>query len=121
MQSAGNHFSWVYYFRGELCSQDKIQITNIGNKKKTIFFLFFSGPRTRASPQPKPLFGGENSYIDDYYTGDIFAVFEEADNFENAFIMFYAPWDADCIRSAKIIEAIAKVFIYNDIYFAVIK
>ena len=60
------------------------------------------------------------SFIDDYYTGDIFAVFEEADNFENAFIMFYAPWDADCIRSAKIIEAIAKVFIDSDIYFAAI-
>jgi len=82
--------------------------------------ILASGPRTRASPQPRPLFGGENSYIDDYYTGDIFAVFEEADNFENAFIMFYAPWDADCVRSAKIIEAIAKVFIDNDIYFAAI-
>jgi len=82
--------------------------------------ILASGPRTRASPQPRPLFGGENSYIDDYYTGDIFAVFEEADNFENAFIMFYAPWDADCIRSAKIIEAIAKVFIDSDIYFAAI-
>ena len=34
--------------------------------------------------------------------------------------MFYAPWDADWVRSGKIIEAIAKVFIDNDIYFAAI-
>ena len=81
---------------------------------------YFSGPKTRNSRAPKPLFGGENSYIDDYYTGDIFAAFEEANNFENALMMFYAPWDADCIRAVNIIETVAKTFIDNDVYFAAV-
>jgi len=95
-------------------------VTHGDFEKSPASSILASGPRTRASPQPRPLFGGENSYIDDYFTGDIYSVFEEADNFENAFIMFYAPWDADCIRSAKIIESIAKVFLDNDIYFAAV-
>ena len=80
----------------------------------------FKGPVTRSSRSPKPLFGGDNSYIDDYFTGDIFAAFEEANTYENAFMMFYAPWDADSIRAVKILEQVAKIFVDNDIYFAAV-
>ena len=83
------------------------------------YFLVL-GPVTRGPKSPKPLFGGENSYIDDYFTGDIFAAFEEANTFDNAFMMFYAPWDADSIRAVKILEHVAKIFVDNDIYFAAV-
>ena len=58
--------------------------------------------------------------MDDYYTGDIFSAFEEADQYENAFLMFYAPWDADCRRAKEILEVVAKTFVDNDIYFAAV-
>ena len=83
-------------------------------------YFFLTGPVTRSSRSPKPLFGGENSYIDDYFTGDIFAAFEEANTYDNAFMMFYAPWDADSIRAVKILEKVAKIFVDNDIYFAAV-
>ena len=35
-------------------------------------------------------------------------------------MMFYAPWDADCIRAVNIIETVAKTFIDNDVYFAAV-
>ncbi len=34
--------------------------------------------------------------------------------------MFYAPWDADCIRSGSVLETVAKTFLDQDIYFAAI-
>ena len=80
----------------------------------------FTGPLTRSSKAPNPLFGGSNSFIDDYFTGDIFSAFEEADDFENAFFMFYAPWDADCIRAVDTLETVAKTFLDQDIYFAAV-
>ena len=34
--------------------------------------------------------------------------------------MFYSPWDADCTRAKEILEAVAKSFVDNDIYFAAV-
>ena len=89
-----------------------------------VWILFVSiciqGPRTRTSRSPRPIFGGSQSFVDDYYTGDIFSAFEEADQYENAFLMFYAPWDADCRRAKEILEVVAKTFVDNDIYFAAV-
>ena len=87
---------------------------------KNIIIIFFTDPKTRNSRSPRPLFGGQNSYIDDYFTGDIFAAFEEANNYENALIMFYSPWDTDCIRTVDLLETVAKTFIDNDVYFAAV-
>jgi len=82
--------------------------------------ILASGPRTRTSRAPNPLFGGAESFVDDYFTGDIFSAFEEADQYENALLMFYAPWDADCTRAKEILEVVAKTFVDNDIYFAAV-
>ena len=88
---------------------------------KTDFLrCFIPGPRTRTSRAPNPLFGGAESFVDDYFTGDIFSAFEEADQYENALLMFYAPWDADCTRAKEILEVVAKTFVDNDIYFAAV-
>lgn len=86
--------------------------------KMTIQMFLFSGPRTRSSKEPRPLFNSE--FIDDFYTGDIFTAFEDADDFENAFFMFYAPWDADSIRSVEILETVAKIYADSDLYFAAV-
>ena len=89
--------------------------------EKTDFLrCFIPGPRTRTSRAPNPLFGGAESFVDDYFTGDIFSAFEEADQYENALLMFYAPWDADCTRAKEILEVVAKTFVDNDIYFAAV-
>ena len=85
-----------------------------------VILFLISGPRTRTSRTPHPLFGGPNSFVDDYFTGDIFSAFEEADQYENALLMFYAPWDADCTRAKEILEVVAKTFVDNDIYFAAV-
>lgn len=75
--------------------------------------------RTRSSPDPVPLFGG--LFVDDYYSGDVFAAFAEADLHESALIMFYAPWDADCQRAASVLEAVARaVSDTSDLYVAAV-
>jgi hypothetical protein len=40
-------------------------------------------------------FFGRHSAVDDYYGGDVYAAFAEADLHENALLFYYAPWDAD--------------------------
>ena len=82
--------------------------------------LSFLGPKTRSAPNPKPLFSSPESYIDDYFTGDILSAFSEADDYENAFFMFYSPWDADSIRAVEIFETIGKIFLDQDLYIAAI-
>ncbi len=85
-----------------------------------LILTFFLDLKTRPSRPPVPLFGGDHSYVDDYYTGDIYSAFEEADNHENAFIMFYSPWDADCLRAVQVFEAVAKKFVDMDLYVAAV-
>ena len=71
--------------------------------------------RVRHAPPPTPFFG-TNSAVDDYYGGDVYAAFAEADLHENALIFYYAPWDADSRATRKVLELIADVFADSDLY-----
>ena len=71
--------------------------------------------RVRHAPPPTPFFG-PNSAIDDYYGGDVYAAFAEADLHENALIFYYAPWDADSRATRTDLEMIAEIFAYTELY-----
>ena len=71
--------------------------------------------RVQFAPPPTPFFG-PNSAIDDYYGGDVYAAFSEADLHENALIFYYAPWDADSRLSRPVLEMLADIFADSDFY-----
>jgi hypothetical protein len=71
--------------------------------------------RVQYAPPPSPFFG-PNSAIDDYYGGDVYSAFSEADLHENALIFYYAPWDADSRAARKVLEMIADIFADSDLY-----
>ena len=50
-------------------------------------------PKIRAAAKPRPFVRGAN--VKDYFRGDVFQAFADASQFENALLMFYAPWDRE--------------------------
>ena len=57
--------------------------------------------RIQLAPPPRPFFG-RYSAVDDFYGGDVYAAFAEADLHENALLFYYAPWDADSRATRKV-------------------
>lgn len=63
----------------------------------------------------------DSSWVDDYYAGDVFAAFEEAQNHRDALFLFYAPWDVDSQRAREAVEAAADAFEdHSGLYFAAV-
>ena len=58
-------------------------------------------PKIRAAAKPRPFVRGAN--VKDYFRGDVFQAFADASQFENALLMFYAPWDRES-REARAVR-----------------
>lgn len=72
---------------------------------------------TRAAKKPKQFFA-VNSSVRDYYTGNVFTAFQDATFYESAFIMFYAPWDRECMEAREVVEEVAAYFSHSDLMVA---
>lgn len=81
---------------------------------------FFIQLSTRLAAAPSPFFE-DSSWVDDYFAGDIYAAFEEAQNHQDAFFLFYAPWDVDSMRAREAMESVSNVLEdHTQIYFAAV-
>ncbi|CAH0385053.1 unnamed protein product [Bemisia tabaci] len=68
--------------------------------------------------EPKPFFA-ENPWLNDFYHGEIHKAFSLASKEDITFVMYYAPWDADCQRSRPIFEKVARYY-HRQIHFMAI-
>lgn len=75
--------------------------------------------KERASPPPSRFFH-KNSLVEDYWRGNVFRAFQDATQFENSFIMYYAAWDADSQEARYTMEAVADFFADSDILVAAV-
>ena len=75
--------------------------------------------RIQLAPPPKPFFGPDSA-IDDFYGGDVYGAFAEADLHENALLIYYAPWDADSRAARNVLELISDIFADSDLYIGAI-
>jgi len=60
--------------------------------------------------------------VDDYYAGDVYAAFEEANNYVGgALFLFYAPWDVDSVVARDTLESVSRAFEdHTHMYFAAV-
>lgn len=56
--------------------------------------LFFSKPKVSKSPNAFPFFP-PGSYVKDWYRGQLSEAISQASEGDLAFVMYYAPWDAE--------------------------
>lgn len=75
--------------------------------------------KERASPPPARFFH-KNSLVEDYWRGNVFRAFQDATQFENSFMMYYAAWDADSQEARSTMEAVAEFFADSDILVAAV-
>ncbi|RZC27651.1 thioredoxin domain-containing protein 11 [Asbolus verrucosus] len=73
-------------------------------------------PKVSKSPAAYPFFP-KDSLVTDWYRGQITEAIEEARSSDIAFVMFYAPWDAESQAARKQFELAAK-FMYRQVAFA---
>lgn len=64
-------------------------------------------------------FFSPNSFIADSYRGELAAPFERFSESEASFVMYYAPWDAECQEMRTAIRTVAQYY-YKQVYFAAI-
>jgi len=79
----------------------------------------WSEPLTSAAKKPEPFFSS-NTSVRDYYRGDVFTGFKDASVYENAFFMFYAPWDRESQEARAQLEQVAQFFHGTDILIAAV-
>ncbi|CAG2104275.1 unnamed protein product [Medioppia subpectinata] len=77
------------------------------------------GLRTRKSPLPTKFFDEDLLPIVDYESGDLQQLSLRALQNDVSFVMYYAPWDSECIRVKKEFETVAKHY-RHQIFFAAI-
>ena len=70
-------------------------------------------PKIRAAFRPRPFLVGP--HVKDYYQGNVFQAFQDAGQFENSLLMFYAPWDRDSQEARKVMLEVGKFFSETDI------
>ncbi|RZF46737.1 hypothetical protein LSTR_LSTR002600 [Laodelphax striatellus] len=70
------------------------------------------------SPPPSPFFR-KDSYVTDYYHGELRIMLKKASEVEFMFIMYYAPWDAECQALRKEFEMVAEHH-HKQVFFAAI-
>ncbi|XP_054168129.1 thioredoxin domain-containing protein 11-like [Oppia nitens] len=75
--------------------------------------------RIRKTPNPVKFFDEDMYPIVDYELGDLKQLSLRALQNDVSFVMYYAPWDSDCIRVMKEFETIAKHY-RHQIFFAAI-
>lgn len=60
-------------------------------------------------PAAKPFFN-ESSVVLDFYKGHLGAMVDRVMSSDFSFIMFYAPWDAECQAAREEFEIVAKYY-----------
>ena len=64
--------------------------------------------RTRKTPSPSKFFISGNPFISEFEHGQLKELWSRISQNEVSFIMYYAPWDADCIRARNEIEIVSN-------------
>ncbi|XP_063903866.1 uncharacterized protein LOC135123281 isoform X2 [Zophobas morio] len=75
-------------------------------------------PKVSKSPAAYPFFP-RDSHVTDWYKGQITAAIEEARASDLAFVMFYAPWDAESQNARRELELAAK-YLHEKVAFAAV-
>lgn len=57
--------------------------------------LFFRPPKVSEIPPALPFFD-KDSLVTDWYKGELSKAFSSISLFDVSFVMYYAPWDAEC-------------------------
>lgn len=57
-------------------------------------FVYFSTPKVSKSPAAFPFFGVD-TVVKDWYRGQLSEAINQASESDLAFVMYYAPWDAE--------------------------
>ena len=70
-------------------------------------------PKIRAAARPRPFVVGP--HVKDYFTGNVFQAFQDAAQFENSLLMFYAPWDRESQEARAVLLTLGKFFSETDI------
>ena len=75
-------------------------------------------PKIRAAAKPRPFVRGAN--VKDYFRGDVFQAFADASQFENALLMFYAPWDRESQEARAVLLELAEFYAETDMLVAAV-
>ena len=75
-------------------------------------------PKIRAAFRPRPFLVGP--HVKDYYQGNVFKAFQDAGQFENSLLMFYAPWDRESQEARLVMLEVGKFFSETDILIAAV-
>ncbi|KAL3274082.1 hypothetical protein HHI36_015500 [Cryptolaemus montrouzieri] len=75
-------------------------------------------PKIGKSPAAYRFFP-ENSYITDWYRGEISEAINKARSADIAFVMFYAPWDAECQHARKEFQMVAH-YMHQEVTFSAV-
>jgi len=73
----------------------------------------------RKTRRPEPFFD-ENSLVRDYWEGNVFQAFKDAQYFESSFIMFYAHWDRESQQSRSVLQTVAHHYRNSDVLIAAV-
>lgn len=75
-------------------------------------------PKVSKSPAAYRFFP-EDAYVTDWYRGEISDAINQARSADIAFVMFYAPWDAECQHARKEFQTVAR-FMHQQITFSAV-
>ena len=70
---------------------------------------FSRPPRISKPPIARPFFN-ETSLVLDFYKGHLGALVERVTDADFSFVMYYAPWDADCQAMKEELEIVAQYY-----------
>jgi len=73
----------------------------------------------RKTRRPEPFFD-DNSLVRDYWEGNVFQAFKDAQYFESSFIMFYAHWDRESQQSRSVLQTVAHHYRNSDVLIAAV-
>lgn len=64
--------------------------------------------RTRKAPAPTKFFNSNNPFITEFEYGQLKELWAKFEQNEVAFVLYYAPWDSECVRARNEIEVVAN-------------
>ncbi|OXU20522.1 hypothetical protein TSAR_015773 [Trichomalopsis sarcophagae] len=80
--------------------------------------LIYRPPRISKPPIARPLFN-ESSLVLDFYKGHLGALVDRVTDADFSFVMYYAPWDAECQAIKEEFESVAQYY-QSQVFFAAI-
>jgi len=73
----------------------------------------------RKTRRPEAFFP-EASLVQDYWEGQVFQAFQDAQHFESSFFMFYAAWDRESQESRQVLDSVSHFFRNSDVMVAAV-